>query len=212
VNDTIYVVVEGDGEEAAAPSLLRRLLHHYIQRFDLGVKAYNAHGNSNIIATGQLEKILEVTRRTADCTGVIILLDAEREHCECPPDLASILARRAEALGLPFPVTVVCACCEYESWFLLNLHTPIKNWLKPGTTYAGDAEQECGAKGWLRRHMPPGDTYKEAIDQPRMTEHLDLLHTMEHSRSFRRLVHAVDELLFAIDSGTTLVTPAPQET
>lgn len=207
MNDTIYLIVEGDGEEEAAPVLARHLLYEYFQRFDFTFKAYNAHGNSNIISPRRLEKILEVTRRTEGCVGVIVLLDAEREHCDCPPDWAYNLASRAKVLDLQFPVAVVCACCEYESWFLWNLHTPIQNWLRPGISYEGDPEAECGAKGWLSRHMLSGNVYKETRDQAKMTGHLDILHTMERSRSFRRMAHAVEELLNAIDSGKRIVTP-----
>jgi hypothetical protein len=97
-------------------------------------------------------------------------------------------------LNLPFPVVVVCATCEYESWFLASLHT-----IMPGVTFEGDPEKECGAKGWLTRQMPAGHAYKETSDQVRMTNDLDIPHVTRHSRSFRRMVEAVGELLEAID-------------
>jgi len=208
VNDAIYLIVEGDGEKEAAPALIRRLLQDYLGRSEFTrFKPLNAHGISNLVPSGGLERFLELTRRVTDCKGVVVLLDAEREHRDCPRDLAVSLATRARELGLPFPVVIVCACCEYESWFLWNLDTDIRNWLNPGASYEGDPETECGAKGWLSRNMPSGHAYKETSDQLQMTFHIDILHTMEKSRSFRRMVHAVEELLAAIDSDVAIVTP-----
>jgi hypothetical protein len=49
--------------------------------------------------------------------------------------------------------------------------------------------------------------YKEVQHQPALTEFIDIEHTRQRSRSFRRLCHAIEELLEAIDSGSTIVTP-----
>jgi hypothetical protein len=213
VSDSIYVIAEGDGEVAAAPELIRRLMYEYLNRFEFQVPpARNANGRGNLIRSGGLERFLERLRRASDCRGVIILLDAELEYRDCPPELAIGLAQRSAVLGLPFPVVVVCAVCEYESWFLFNLHTEIKSWLLPDTKYEGaDPEQICGAKEWLSNHMANGSIYKETVDQVAMTVHLDILHTMEHSRSFRRMVHATDELVAAIDSSATSISPLPRQ-
>jgi hypothetical protein len=214
---TIYLIVEGDGEREAAPLLMRRLLGELHKRYEFNkITAYNAHGNGNITVPGGLERFLELTRRQPDCMGVVVLLDAEQEHVKCPPGLACGLSKRARSLGLPFPVVVVCAVCEYESWFLYDVfpdhrHTIAEKWLKPGAVYEGNPEEECSAREWLKRNMESGLTYKETLDQPRMTAHLDIGHVREHSRSFKRLVNAVNELLEEIDRGKTGVTPLCQE-
>lgn len=206
MNEAIYLIVEGDGEVEAAPELVRRLLYEKFQRFDLKLnRPYNAHGCDNL--EKYLENFLELARRAPDCKGVVILRDAEREHQACPPALAQALARRAQSLQLSFPVVVVCANCEYESWFIASLHTINKGYLREETVYESDPEQECGAKGWLSRHRPEGLAYKETLDQVRLTTLLDIPHTIEHSRSFRRMAHAVEELLWAIDSQSSVVTP-----
>jgi hypothetical protein len=51
----------------------------------------------------------------------------------------------------------------------------------------------------------------ETADQVSMTAALDIPHTIEHSRSFRRMAHAVEELLIAIDSSRPVVTPMKEE-
>jgi hypothetical protein len=205
----IYLIVEGDGEVDAAPELMRRLLYEQFQRFEFVLKPINAHGCGNIDTPGGLERFLELTRRAPNCSGVIVLRDAEREHQACPPGLAGALAQRAANLQLPFPVVIVCATCEYESWFISSLHSIKEGYLKENAVYEGDPEQECGAKGWLTRHMPEGRVYKETLDQVRMTTRLDIPHTIAHSRSFRRMAHAVEELIGAIDTQNARVTPHP---
>lgn len=203
------MIVEGHGEVEAAPLLIRRLLHEQFQRYDLEIKKpFNAHSNSNILKPGGLENFLELARRAVDpcCQGLIVLLDAEREHHDCPPNLAVSLARRTARLGLPFPVAIVCANCEYESWFIASLHT-MRSHLRPNVKYPGDPEQECGAKGWLSENMPPPRVYKETVDQVKLTQSLDIPHTIKHSRSFQRMVHAVEQLTQEISSGKVTISP-----
>lgn len=211
MSNDIYVIVEGDGEVSAAPVLVRRLLNEEFVRPEFNVpRAHNGNGRHNLLKPDGLERFLERLRRIADCKGAVVLLDAEEESRDCPPELAYALAERGKALNLPFPVVVVCAVCEYESWFLSNLHTSIKNWLLSNAKYEGpNPEMMCGAKEWLSRHMPSGRAYKETEDQARMTACIDIPHTIEHSRSFRRMAHAIEELLAAIDSGAGGVTPVP---
>ena len=192
----IYLIVEGDGEVQAVPELIRRILYEKFNRYDVVLaKPYNAHGNGNLTVVGGLERFLGLTRRQSDCIGVLALLDAEEEHLKCPPSLILQLARRTRKLRLPFPAVVVCAVCEYESWFLTSLHTIGANFLNPEAVYTGDPEHECGAKGWLSHQMPPGQIYKETQDQVRMTTQLDLAVVESRSGSFRLLIHAIEVLL-----------------
>lgn len=140
----LVAIVEGDGEETAVPLLLRRILHEIHHRYDFQIEPINAHGNTTLVTS--LERFLEHTRRKPDCRGVLILLDAET-LATCSRDLAYQLAQRAQKLGLPFPVAVVCATCEYESWFLADLEN-LKSRLplKPDAAFTGDPEQKCNAK------------------------------------------------------------------
>ena len=214
MRNMIYLIVEGSGEETAAPELMRRLLFEHFERYDLNVRRpYNAKGVGGIDRAGGLEHFLELARGAEECAGLLVLRDTERENRNCPPDLAYSLAERTQALGLPFPVVIVCATCEYESWFLAGLESIKANFaqLKPDAIFEGDPEQECNAKGWLTDHMVGDRAYKETIDQVKMTTFLDISHTIKQSRSFQRLVHAVEELLRAIDSETVTVTPLPSD-
>lgn len=56
--------------------------------------------------------------------------------------------------------------------------------------------------------MPRGQRYKETTNQVAFTQLMNFSRVRERSRSFRRLEHAVEELLDAIDTGSTGVTPS----
>jgi len=168
-------------------------------RPDVEVKRpYNAHSRSNIVKLGGLEAFLKTIRR--DCepdAGILVLLDAERENVHNPHALVTDLNRRAQQVGLPFPVEVTCAVCEYESWFLASLESIRSKFkeLDPTITFDGDPEQECNAKEWITEHMPHGRAYKETTDQARLTTWLDLRLAHIRSDSFRMFVSAVERLI-----------------
>jgi hypothetical protein len=50
-------------------------------------------------------------------------------------------------------------------------------------------------------------TYKETTEQPAYSAVLDLARVYARSRSFRRLLHAVQELVEALNAGVATVTP-----
>ncbi len=205
MTDVISLIVEGPGDAAAAPLLVRNLLLHF-NASGYVVKVQNAHGHNNITKPKGLEDFLRRQRSNPDCKGAIVLLDAEEEHCDCPLELALSLAQRAKDLRLAFSVVIICPQCEYESWFLTSIHKMGK-WLLPGTTFEGDPETMQNVKQWITNHRKKGDPYRETEHQASMTSAIDLDHNIAHSRSFRRMAHAVEELLEAIQTGTPVVTP-----
>lgn len=205
----IVPVVEGDGEVEAVPLLLRRVLREQCIRHDVDVATpKNAHGRGTLLR--DLERFLKYAAMTPGCTAVLLLLDADDD---CSKELALELSNRCGEFHLDIPIAIVCATRKYEAWFLASLDTirgkPIKG--KPGlsatTRFTGSVEELRGVKEWLTQHMPPGRAYKETLDQAPMTEHIDLESAYARSRSFRRLCHAVEELLQAIDGGSVVITP-----
>ena len=75
--------------------------------------------------------------------------------------------------------------------------------------YEGDIESKRGVKEWLTAQMPPGLAYKETLHQVKLTHLIDLDLAQQRSRSFRRLFHAVEELVEMgnILQAETYVTP-----
>ncbi len=206
----IVPIVEGSGEVDAVPLLLRRLLFEVKHRYEFAIaKPKNAQNRGALIA--HLERFLEYARQEVGCAGVLVLLDADED---CASQLAIGLASRASTLYLSFPVAIVCAKCEYEAWFLASLETIAGKPLKGRDGLNADAQYDHkkvenlrDVKGWLSANMPPGRAYKETQDQVAMTELLDFNLARERSRSFRRLEHALNEILKAVDEQLNTVTP-----
>ena len=188
----IVPIVEGPGDEAAAPVLMRRVLHERLCRYDFEVKRpKKAKGKGNLIK--RLEDFLGHARITAGCAAILVLLDTERD---CPRELGVQLARRASVAGVGIPIAVVCAKREYENWFLAS-----------DKAFTGDAEEYSGAKTWLTNRMARGLAYKETKDQPALSDTMDIEAAFQASRSFRRLCKAVEELVDCVDNHKTVVTP-----
>ena len=206
----IVPIVEGEGDLQAVPILLMKILHA-MNRYDFFIAPpRSAHSRSNLTRPDGLEKFLRHAGMEPNCAGILILVDADKD---CPKELAHQFAERIQALGIRFPTVIVVANGEYETWFLASLNTIAGNdlatgpGLPQGLRYENEVEGTRGAKGWLTEHFPKGRPYKEVTDQPAMTRLLDVELVREHSRSFRRLCHAVEQIVEAIDSGSIVVTP-----
>jgi hypothetical protein len=189
---TIVCIVEGQGEVEALRILIEKKLIDWKRQQVTIASLKNVHGRHNLTKDGGLELFLERARREV-CNGVLVLLDADKD---CAARLARELAARARRLRLPFPVAVVCAKCEFEAWFLASLETIAGHvGIPAGIRFQGDVENKRGAKEWLSDQMPEGRIYKETQDQASMTHWLDPELVRAQSRSFRRLEHAILELL-----------------
>ncbi len=193
---TIILVVEGDGDLAAAPILLNRILLERLGRTDVAV-AYgkqgvvNAHGRQNL--ESRLETLLGHALEKSECDAILILLDADSD---CPVELAGKLRQACQAIQVLCPVEIVCANREYESWFLASLDTIRgRHGIPESANLTQAAENISNPKAWLSGQMPFGVTYKEVSHQPAMSGLIDLEAAHANSRSFRRLCHAVELLL-----------------
>ena len=95
----------------------------------------------------------------------------------------------------------------YETWFLASIGTIAGHLdLSEVLPSVEDAEAIGNPKAWINRCFPLGRAYKETQDQEAMTHLMDL-DLATSSRSFRRLRHAIDEAIKAIDTGARIVTP-----
>ena len=101
---SIVAIVEGRGEERAAPELIRRILSERLCRYDIPrIKSIPAKGKLKLLK--QFEQFLRyATSERAD--AVLVLVDADDE---CPVEQARILADKASRYNLGVPVAVVYA-------------------------------------------------------------------------------------------------------
>ena len=182
----IASIVEGHGEVAALPVLLRRL--NEWQTPDKLVQVLmpiRVHRDRCILREGEFQRLLaQAAPNCGDAGGILILLDADDD---CPAKLGTTLLQRARECVPQRRISVVLANREYESWFIaaaqsLDGHRGFTCDLNKRT----DAETPRNAKGWIRECMATG-IYSETTDQPAFSAHIDLQQTFDGSRSFRKL-------------------------
>ena len=205
----IVPIVEGDGEVEAVPLLLRRVLGERHGRYDIRIqRPINARGKPKLLR--KFASFLEYARRDQECNAVLVLLDGDKD---CPRVLTADLAQTVAGLNMSVPVVIVCAHREYEAWFIASLDSEKGDGIRATlglsetAAFEGDVESIGSPKGWIQAQMPQSTGYKETQHQASLTPFIDIEHTQGRSRSFRRLCHAVEEILCAIESGTPIVTP-----
>lgn len=205
-------IVEGKGEIEATPLLIRKVLHEHLMAYDIDVrKAISANGRGQLTREDGVERFVKLAIRHEACDGVLILLDSDSD---CAVNLARGLADRIRSMNFSIPTSIAVACREYEAWFLASLDTLCgrliggRPGIPAGTVFEGDVDAARNPKGWLERHFPEGRAYKETQDMASLTERLDLEQVLSRSRSFNRLVHAVQELSTSMRNGHIIVSPA----
>ena len=188
----LLIVAEGRGEMAAAPKLVSRLL------LDRGHSGWIVPGDAYRLGglpvfLSRPDSTLDPIRR-ASPDAVLFLSDLDRGDPGEQAPKASAIFRAAR---LPFPVAVVLARCEYEAWMIASIKTvaAADPRLPSGLTCDADPESIRDAKGWLTAQLPAGISYKPTLDQTRYTSAIDLGLAFDRSESFRRLCHALDELV-----------------
>ena len=208
-NSSIAAIVEGDGDKSSVPGLLRRILHERLCRYDVSIiRPKVSKGKPTLLK--KLEQFLKYSL-IDKCNSILVLVDADEE---CPYIRSTCLAEKISQLDLPVPVAIVYANSEFETWFICNLHhgegDRIRRRLEIPDRIVAPANAEAirGAKEWLTSRMPRSRSYQETRDQEVLVHYIDLALTHERSRSFRRLCHAVEELVVAMDSCLPTVTPA----
>lgn len=161
-----WLLVEGQGEVAAAGNLVARLGREvgFPIPWTHPLRWKNLH-QWEARHSGGLLKGAEYARFQEDMGALLILRD---EDDACPKKLAPEIAERLRSLQLPFPVAYVLLHPEYEVLFLPCLtEMGFPEW--DGETW----ESRRGIKEWLSRQLPPGRRYKETVDQLPMTRQID---------------------------------------
>ncbi len=187
----IGVIVEGHGEESAVPLLLRRLARWLDPELTIGVVQPLRLPKGKMLKEPELRRAVELVARKAGAGApILVLVDAdEGAACVMGPRLLSW----ARAARSDREIGVVVAVREYEAWFLAGAESLSgKRGLPLDLVPMSDAEQRGSPKRWLDARMADG--YSEALDQPALTEALDLA-SARRADSFDKLVRDVARLL-----------------
>lgn len=224
----LVLLGEGHGDEAALPLLARNLLREkgladqfFVDREvirDSNPVKWNKSQQRPDFAKWISRVTLAARRRNVG--GVLAVYDGDAPTFPagsgtpfCAGNAARIMARAAAEAGAgkTFSLAVVFACVEYESWIIAGIESLAgkryndgRPALPPDLKFPpGDCESH--GKRWLGQHCPG---YRPALHQSALTDLLDLgVVRAKGLRSFRRLEHALDQLLDAAAKGTCILTP-----
>ncbi|MFI5906289.1 DUF4276 family protein [Dactylosporangium sp. NPDC051541] len=190
----IATVVEGQGEVAAVPVLLRRMIAEIAPELWVDLPRPYRVGRDSLIAPYGLERTIgALAEQGGPGTGLLVLLDADDA---CPATLGPQLLARVRETRPDRPGSVVLANREFEAWFLasapsLRGHRGLANDL----TLPADAERPRDCKGWLSERRVDGRPYKPTADQAALAALFDMRLARENSPSFDKLWRDVERLL-----------------
>lgn len=171
----LAAIVEGHGEVAAVPILIRRIAERLDPPVFVDVDPILRVPASSLRKGSELERQVErAARKMQEKGGILILVDCDWGG-GCPAQEGPALVSRARSARSDIPISVVLAKKEYEAWFIAAAES-----LRGERGLAQDLscdrapEDIRGAKEWLSDHMPTGRPYSATIDQPALTAAFDL--------------------------------------
>lgn len=183
---TVVSIVEGDGEVAALPVLLRRLGGWLSPGVAVNIPPPIRVRRDRFLNKDEefRRHLLLAAAKCGDNGWILVLLDADDD---CPAELGPQVLRRVGGIVPHRRVSVVLANREYEAWFLAaaeSLHGLRGFAFEHPKNF--EPERPRNAKGWLGERMA-GGTYRETTDQPAFSARMDLQQAFDNSRSFRKL-------------------------
>lgn len=190
----IVAIVEGHGEVEAIPILIRRIAGAIAAAGVPGVGKPIRVKRQRLMKEGDLEKYVELAARQSGAEGrILIVLDA---NGDCPNELAGEILARATAARGDRRIRAVIAKPEYEAWIVAAADSLAgQRGIRPDARAPADPEAIANPKAWLRAQMLPGQSYRETLDQPALTERFDLAQARQRAPSFDKLWRDVEELL-----------------
>jgi Domain of unknown function (DUF4276) len=195
----IQPIVEGDGEVAALPELLRRLIA-VADAFSIGVNRPIKRPRTDLAREDGVRKAVRLARLKSNCGAILIVFDGDDD---CPKDVAPEVQAWAQSEATPLPCYVVMPNREYEAWFLATIESLRgTRGIRDDAISHLDPESPRGAAEELRRRMTPNRSYSKTADQPALTAVFDMAEAHRRCRSFRRMVRVFG--LLANDLGIAL--------
>lgn len=182
----IASMVEGDGEVAALPVLLRRLGEWHTPAVASRILPPIRVRRDRFLNRDEefRRHLLLAAAKCGDTGWILILLDADDN---CPTQLGAQILAQAQAYVPHRRVSVVLAMREFEAWFIAA--APSLDGQRGFTFAAGtvvQAESVRNAKGWMEARLA-GGAYRETTEHPAFTARMDLEQALSGSRSFRKL-------------------------
>ena len=188
----LALIVEGEGDVAAFPILLRRVTHA-LGHHDAEILVPPVRvSRSKLARQTELCRYVELlARKLGPDDGILIVLDADDD---CPADLGPRLATWAQLQRPDRRSVVIVIPREFEAWFLASAASLAGKRGLPADLQPPDQdpEQMRDAKGWLARQMPR--RYHATVDQPALAACFDL-QAARSAPSFERFLRKLAGLL-----------------
>ena len=183
----IQPIVEGHGDVAAFPVLLRRLVEE-AQAWTVSIGRPIRRSRYQLVQKAEVERAVRLALLQPNCGAVLILFDGDRD---CPAELGPTVQAWATAVANDIPCGVVIAHREYEAWFLSAIESlrGYRGVMKDAEPHP-NPENPRGAKEQLEARMQAGTSYLERTDQPAFSERFSLSDAYRRSRSFRKLTNS----------------------
>jgi hypothetical protein len=177
----VGLVVEGPGDAAAVPLLLRRWLHEEKGEYrDILGKSIPLKSRDKALSPNGIEGYVATAASRPGCRAVLVLIDGEGDAvCELGPRLLE----RARSVTT-VPVVVVLADPKYEAWLVASAETMDIDGLDP------DSERDPG--GQIADKLAV--KYVKPVWQPRLTARLTFALARSRSQSLSRLFEKLDEM------------------
>ena len=192
----IGCIVEGQGDVAAVPVLIRRIAAERYPELAIDMPRPIRADRNQVVRPNELEQEVKLAAQKISGQGAIfIIFDSDED---CPAELGPILLHRALQVCPNLPIAVVLAKHEFEAWFLaaaesLRGRRGLKNDINP----PNNPETIRGAKEWLRQRMKSGRTYRETRDQPALAALFDMEQARQadsFDKCYRDIVRLLEEL------------------
>ena len=190
----IVPIVEGPGDAAALPNLIRRILDRLgFANIQVLRPIYQKQGKDKLLEQGVLEHYAErALERAKGDARILLLVDAD-EDWDCAVERGRELRKRLERIA-PGSAAVL-AVRKYENWLLadasaLGQDGGFRDRINP----PGNPEEVRDAKRWLGDRRIDGRSYRPTLDQARLTELVDLDIVRERCPSFDRLWREIARL------------------
>jgi hypothetical protein len=179
-------IVEGHGEVAALPALLRRIAHWRSPGLLAEVLTpIRVHRDRFLNRDEEFRRhLLLAAGKCGEGGWILVLIDADDD---CPASKGPAILQRAQALIPHRAVSVVLANREYEAWFIAaasSLDGYRGFVFDPNDSTQPETPRD--AKGWMGQRMSRR-SYGETTDQVAFTQRFDLEQAFARSRSFRKL-------------------------
>ncbi|MGH3168037.1 MAG: DUF4276 family protein [Trebonia sp.] len=185
-------IVEGHGEVAAIRDLFTRIGLEMLNGTWIKVAQPFRLDSGKMRMPDELAKAIRFqSARVQGHGGVLVLRDGDDSDISCPVDLARLL--RPETGAFSADVEVVIAYQEYEAWYLaaadsLRAHPAVRD----DASVPANPEGKRNTKHELEKLML--ESYQETLHQAKFSALMNLKAAARRSRSFRRLVHAIEAL------------------